>query len=57
MYLQFKYEQLHISARTTEIKLLKFLQLMIYKLLLSCQFQCTKLKSHAKNLFPEKSLI
>ena len=24
MYWQFKYEQLHISAQTTEIKLLKF---------------------------------
>ena len=24
MYYQFKYEQLHISAKTTEIKLLKF---------------------------------
>ena len=24
MYQQFKYEQLHISAKTTEIKLLKF---------------------------------
>ena len=24
MYLQFKYEQLHISARTAEIKLLNF---------------------------------
>ena len=24
MYQQFKYEQLHVSAKTTEIKLLKF---------------------------------
>ena len=24
MYLQFKYKQLHISAKTTEMKLLKF---------------------------------
>ena len=32
MHQQFKYEQLHISAKATEIKLLKFQQLMIYEL-------------------------
>ena len=31
MYQKFNYEKLHISAKTTEIKLLKFYQLMIYK--------------------------
>ena len=53
-------EQLDISAQTTEIKLLKFQQLMIYELpteLLSCQFQFVKLKPYVKTFFLEKSLI
>ena len=37
MYGQFKYEQLHIPAKTAMIELLKFYQLTIYKSLLSCQ--------------------
>ena len=37
MYSQFKYEQLNIFPKTADIKLLKFQQLIIYKLLLSCQ--------------------
>ena len=52
-----KFEQLHISAKTAEIKLLKFLQLMIYEWLLSCQLQCIRPKPHVKALFLEKSLI
>ena len=57
MYSQFKYEELHISPDATEIKLLKFLQLIIYKSLLSCQLQCIKYKPHVKTLFLEESLI
>ena len=54
------YEQLHIPAKTTEIKLLKYQQLMIYERstgLLSCQLQFIKLKPHVKTLFLEKFLI
>ena len=47
------YEQLHISAKTLKIKLLKFQQLIIYKSLLSCQLQCIKFKPHVKTLFLE----
>ena len=57
MYSQFKYEELHISPDATEIKLLRFLQLIIYKSLLSCQLQCIKYKPHVKTLFLEESLI
>ena len=32
MYQQVKYEKLHISAKITEIKLMKFQQLKIHKL-------------------------
>ena len=53
MYWQFQYEQLHISAKTTEMKLLKFSQLIIYKLLLSCQLLCIKLTPHVKPFFLE----
>ena len=53
MYSQFKYVQLHISAKTAVIKLLKFQQLIIYKSLLSCQLQCIKFRLHVKTLFLE----
>ena len=53
MYWQFKYEQLHIFAETTEIKLLKFQQLVTYKSILSCQLQCIKFKPSEKILFLE----
>ena len=56
---QFTYEQLYIYifAQTTEIKLLRFYQLIIYRPLLSCQIQCIKFKPHVKTLFLEQSLI
>ena len=57
MYYQFKYEPLHIFAKTTVIKLLKLWLLIIYKSLWNCQLQCLKFKPHLKPLFPEYSLI
>ena len=51
MYYQFKYEQLHIFAKTAVIKLLKLWQLIIYKSLRNCQLQCLKFKPHLKPLF------
>ena len=36
MHQQFKYEQVHVSAKTAVIKLLKFYDVIIYKSLLSC---------------------
>ena len=50
MSYQFKYEQLHISAKTTEITLLRFEQLIIYRSQLGCQLQCIKFKAHVKTL-------
>ena len=50
---QFKYVQLHIFAKTTEIKLLRFEQLIIYRSLLSFQLQCVKFKPQVKTLFLE----
>ena len=54
---KFEYVQLHICAKTVEIKLLRLEQLIIYRSLLSCQHQCIKFKSHMKTLSLEYSLI
>ena len=54
MYYQFNYEQSHTYAKTTEIKLLKLLQLMIYKLLLSYQLQCIKRNPPCENFVSRK---
>ena len=57
MYYQFKYEQLHIFAKTAVIKLLKLWQLIIHKSLRNSQLQCLKFKPHLQPLFLEYSLI
>ena len=51
------YIYIYIFAQTTEIKLLRFYQLIIYRPLLSCQIQCIKFEPHVKTLFLEQSLI